>query len=77
MKDPKLNSFRERVELYLDHALDNEEEQELMQEVKSNPEYNKVLRGEQSFREFIRKNVHRPQVTPEMIQSIRDKVRIY
>jgi hypothetical protein len=29
-----------------------------------------------SFREFIKTNLKRPQVSPEFIQSIKDKIRV-
>ena len=47
-----------------------------MDKIKDNPAYEQMLNNERNFRDFVRGNVIRPKVTPEFIQSIKDKVRI-
>lgn len=65
-----------KVNMYLDNELTKEAERELLQEIKQNPAYLELLSKEQSFREFIKSKVHRKKVSPALIQSIKDKIRI-
>ena len=71
----KYQDFREKVDMMLDNALTKEAEEEVLRTVENNPEYQQVLKNERTFREFVRHSVIRPKVTPEFIQSIKDKVR--
>lgn len=68
--------FRKKVDMMLDNALTKEGEEEVMNKIKDNPAYEQMLNNERNFRDFVRGNVVRPKVTPEFIQSIKDKVRI-
>ncbi|MBK8502471.1 MAG: hypothetical protein IPL46_09780 [Saprospiraceae bacterium] len=63
--------------MMLDKALTKEAEEEVLSKIKDNPDYEKMLTNERNFRDFVRGNVIRPKVTPEFIQSIKDKVRIH
>lgn len=65
-----------KVNMYLDNELNKESEMELLSEIKQNPLYRDVLSKERSFREFIKSKVHRRSVSPALIQSIKDKIRI-
>ena len=65
-----------KVNMYLDNELNKEAEMALLQEIKGNPLYLEVLSKERSFREFIKSKVHRRKVSPALIQSIKDKIRI-
>lgn len=69
--------LRQNVDLILDKALTREAQNEVMKKVEGDPEFEKVMKTERTFREFVRKNVTRPKVTPEFIQSIKDQVRIH
>ncbi len=78
MRSPNnYQNFREKVNMMLDKELSKEAEEEVLKSVQSNPEYEQVLNNERTFREFVRHSVIRPKVTPEFIQSIKDKVRIH
>jgi hypothetical protein len=66
----------QRVSMYLDNALNKDEESMLMQEIRNNPSYLDVLSKEQHFREFIKNQVTRRSVSPTLIQSIKEKIRI-
>jgi hypothetical protein len=68
--------FRQKVDMMLDKALSKEGEEEVMSKIKDNPDYERLLKNERNFRDFVRGNVVRPKVTPEFIQSIKDKIRI-
>lgn len=65
-----------KVTMYLDNELDKAEERELLREIQSNPEYMTVLAKEKSFREFIKSRVHRRKVSPSVIQSIKDRIKV-
>ncbi len=69
--------FRKKVDMMLDKALSKEAEAEVMRTIEENPAFEKLLNNERSFREFVRQGVVRPKVTPEFIQSIKDKVRYH
>lgn len=69
--------FRKKVDMMLDRALTKEAEEEVMRSIEDNPAYEKLLHNERNFREFVRHSVVRPKVTPEFIQSIKEKVRIH
>jgi len=77
MGNPKdYREFVNRVNMYLDNELTQEQEQQLLSEIRSNPVYNEVLSKEKSFREFIRSKVYRRPVSPSLIQSIKEKIRV-
>lgn len=77
MRAPRdFTDFRKKVDMMLDNALTKEGEEEVMNKIKDNPAYEQMLNNERNFRDFVRGNVIRPKVTPEFIQSIKDKVRI-
>lgn len=65
-----------KVNMYLDNELSKEAERDLLREIKTNPAYLEILSKEQSFREFIKSKVHRRKVSPALIQSIKDKIRV-
>ncbi len=65
-----------KVNMYLDNELTKEAERDLLREIKQNPAYLEVLSKEKSFREFIKSKVHRRKVSPALIQSIKDKIRV-
>ncbi|MEM1319183.1 MAG: hypothetical protein AAGG75_02945 [Bacteroidota bacterium] len=66
-----------KVNMYLDNELSKEAERDLLREIKTNPAYLEVLSKEKSFREFIKSRVHRRKVSPALIQSIKEKIRIH
>jgi hypothetical protein len=66
----------QKVTMYLDNELSENEERELLQDIQSNPSYLKVLSQEKSFREFIKSKIQRRKPSPALIQSIKEKIRI-
>ena len=68
--------IRQQADLYLDKALSKEAEQAFLHSANHDPSINQILHKEKSFRNFIRSNVSRRNVSPDVIQAIRDKVRI-
>ena len=71
-----INEIQKQVGMFFDHELDSQREQELLQRVKSDPNYQEVFSKEQNIRENLRKHVRRPGVSPDLIQSIKDNIRV-
>jgi len=65
-----------KVTMYLDNELTKEAERDLLKEIKQNPAYFELLNKEKSFREFIKSRVQRRTVSPALIQSIKDKIKV-
>jgi hypothetical protein len=64
----------QQINLYLDKALNKKEEELIMQKINNDPTYGQAVKGEKTFREFIKNNVHRPEITADFIKNIRKKV---
>ena len=71
-----LQEIRRQVDMFFDHALSLDDQQNLLQRVKQDPAYSRVFSQEQSMRENLRNSVHRPGVTPDFIQSIKDHIKM-
>ncbi len=65
-----------KVTMYLDNELTKEAERDLLKEIKQNPAYFELLNKEKSFREFIKSRVQRRTVSPALIQSIKEKIKV-
>lgn len=65
-----------KVTMYLDNALSKEAERDLLREIKSNPAYMELLHKEKSFREFVKSRVQRRTVSPALVQSIKERIKI-
>lgn len=65
-----------KVTMYLDNELSEIDERDLLHEIKSNPDYLKLLSQEKSFREFIKSKIHRRKPSPALIQSIKEKIKV-
>jgi len=76
MSNQNHKDFLNKVSMYLDGALSNEEERNLLFEIKKSPELLEKYKMEKSFREFLRSKVNRRSVSPTLIKSIKDKIRI-
>jgi len=68
--------FRHQVNMYFDNALGAKEMDDLLQRVDTDPMCQKIFQKEKKLRNFIKSNVKRPSVSPELLQSIRDKIRV-
>mgnify|MGYP000029013618 CR=1 FL=1 len=71
-----LQDFRQQVDLYLDNALNTEDERALLDRVNHDPNCGRVLSKEQNFRKFIKQNVRRAEASPDFIQAIKNKIRV-
>lgn len=71
-----LQDFRKQVDLYLDRALNSEDEKELLNRVNHDPNCGRVFSKEKHFRNFIKSNVKRSEATPDFIQAIKNRIKI-
>ncbi len=71
-----LSDVRQRISLYFDNELDQKDQDDLLQEVNNNPSSSRIFEKEKNFRNFIKENVKRPAVSPDLVQNIRNKVRV-
>ena len=65
-----------RVSLFLDNELNQDEARDLMDEIRDNQQYQSLLHQEQSFKTFVKTHVSRRNVSPALIQSIKEKIRV-
>lgn len=75
-KQENFSQINERVNLYLDHQLNRRDEDELIHQAHSNHDVSNILDTERSFRELIRNNISRKPVSPNLIQSIRSRIKV-
>ena len=77
MKNPNfIQDFQQRVNLYFDNQLNELDQKNLLNQVNEDPRCDKMFKKEKNFRDFIKNNVKRSSVSPDLIQSIKNKVRI-
>jgi len=72
-----VQEIQNRVTLYFDNALGENESQELLQAVNHDPRCSKIFNKEKTFREFIKNNVTRPSVSSDLIQNIKSKIQFF
>lgn len=69
-------TLRSKINLYFDNALSQDEQSSLLEKVSSDAKCNKMFNKEKTFRDYIKNNVKRSSVSPDLIQSIRDSIRV-
>ena len=70
-----MDEIQKRVTLYFDNALGETERSELLKQVDLDPKCSKLFNKEKTFREFLKDNVRRPDVSSDLIQNIKNKIR--
>ncbi len=68
--------IKQRIGLYFDNELNPQDQDDLLSLVQNDARCSKMFNKEKNFRDFIKNNVKRPSVSPDMIQSIRDRIKI-
>ena len=69
-------SLRSKINLYFDNALSQEEQSTLLDQVSNDSKCNKMFNKEKTFRDYIKNNVKRSSVSPDLIQSIKESIRV-
>ena len=67
--------LRQKINLYLDHALGAQEQEDLLKQVDADPRCNQMFQSERSLRDYIKNNVAKSSVSPDLIQSIKNNIR--
>lgn len=68
--------LRSKINLYFDNALSQDESSSLLQRVDTDSKCSKMFNKEKTFRDYIKNNVKRSSVSPDLIQSIKDSIRV-
>jgi len=71
-----LQNIRREVDMYFDRALNRRDQDQLLDRVNSDPAYHRVFTQEKAMREHIKQKIHRPGVSPDLIQAIKDNIRM-
>ncbi|MEP7268257.1 MAG: hypothetical protein ABI844_11575 [Saprospiraceae bacterium] len=82
MRNPDpIHEYHRMAHMFLDQQLNDDENQKVLHQASENPEFQRVLRTEQNFRDLIKKNVvQRPIAANRLLENIRiriseDKIR--
>ncbi len=67
--------LRQKINLYLDHALGAQEQEDLLKQVDADPRCNQMFQSERSGRDYIKNNLKKSSVSPDLIQSIKNNIR--
>ena len=70
------HDLQRKINLFFDNELCDHDKEDLLHKVNSDPNCCKIFNKEKNFREFIKNNVKRPEVSSDLIQSIRDRIRV-
>ena len=77
MRNQNDNSdLRQKINLYLDSALGAQEQEDLFAKVNSDPRFAQMFQDERNSRDYIKNNLRKESVSPDLIQSIRDNIRV-
>lgn len=76
MSYDSLHDLRQRIEMYFDNELDDKSCQSLLAKVKTDPRCGKLFKKEKNFREYIKTNVKRSTVSADLIQNIKNSIRV-
>lgn len=62
--------------MYFDRQLNDQQQKSLLERVNADPAYHRVFTQEKEIRDHLRQKVRRPGVSPDLIQSIKDNIRM-
>lgn len=76
MNDQKNNSTQQRelISLFLDQALEPEEQKEFLSKVNSNPNLSAAVEREKQFRNMIKNKLNRPALEPDFVKTLKNKL---
>lgn len=70
------NEFQRNIHLYLDQALNDEDQQKMMEQVQQNPDFPQMINKERNFRTFLKNKVKRSSVSSDLIHSIISRIKM-
>ena len=75
MSNLKQNGFEQKIiSKQLENRLSQKAKDELVDELKNNPDYFKKFEKDEDFQVFIRQNFKRRDVSLALVESIKDKI---
>ena len=76
MRSPgKIQDFRQKIDLYLDNALTNDETTEFENAASTNPEFGRLLESESKFRNLLKSKVKRSTCSDNLINNIKNNIK--
>ena len=66
--------LRKQISMFFDNELDKDDKDQLMQRVDADPKCSSLFRKEKNFREYIKNNIKRPNVSNGLIDNIKSKM---
>lgn len=76
MKDHQRQSIKQEVGLFLDQSLNHNDQKSVLDKVQTDPTYRATFTREKNVRELLKNSVQRPTVSPDLINSIKSKIRL-
>jgi hypothetical protein len=70
------NEIQKNINLYLDQAMNDEDQKKMMDQMKGNPDFPQMINKERNFRTFLKNNVKRYSVSSDLIQSIINQIKM-
>lgn len=69
-------TLKHQINLFLDNELPQDEQQSLISKMENDPKCQNIYNREKDFRDFVKNNVKRPSVTPDFIQSLKNRIQM-
>ena len=69
------HELQKQVGMYFDQALDPQSKDEFLQKVNSDPHYQQAYQHELQMRDNLKKHIHRPGDSSQLIQAIKNQIR--
>jgi hypothetical protein len=66
--------LRKKIALYFDNELCQNDKTNLLEQVSQDPTCCNMFEKEKTFREFIKNNISRPQVSSELIHNLKNQL---
>ncbi len=77
MRTPEqMEDFRQKIDLYLDNALSNEEVTAFESTANSHPEYSSLLERASEFRNLVKTKVKRSTCSQNLINTIKNNIKM-
>jgi len=76
MKHQTSTDLRQQINLFFDNALSPEDSKDLLHKVECDQKCCKLFTKEKNFRDYIKSNVKRSSVSPDLIKSIKDRIKV-
>lgn len=69
-----VKSLRHQINLFLDNELPVEQKDDLIKVIESSPKSQKIMENEMLFRDFVKSNFKRPEVSQDFVQTIKNSI---